>query len=238
MVEGILGLSTTVVHVQLVAAQTLVSLADLVTIWKGTLFTSDGTRPSVHNDEGQQASANLATKRMCRLTGLDVDKELLHLDAVVQATRRRTFTVSSMGKYFQICVKGLCLVFLFRVPLVSGLCSIDRRSKGYARKCVGPLVNEARRATTGCKRQVAILAQIKVWAYVAVEFVATDNVTVTRSTLLNELWRGWVVQLKEHHHGRVLCSSHFIKLTMIGLTIIEKKLTIFKHFALELLVLF
>jgi hypothetical protein len=45
------------------------------------------------------------------------------------------------------------------------------------------------------------------------------------------------VKLKENHHGRVLCSTKFIKLKVIGLAVVQKLLPGLKHFSFLGLVL-
>ena len=61
-------------------------------------------------------------------------------------------------------------------------------------------------------------------AVFAVVSSARENVHVTHVTVMYELRSVWIVQVVEHHHGRVLRSAQLVELVVITLTEVQEGL--------------
>ena len=79
------------------------------------------------------------------------------------------------------------------------------------------LMDRLARGSHTCMTEVNI-------AVFAVESSARENVHVAHVTVMHKLRSVWIVQVVEHHHGRVLCSAQLIELVVITLTEIQEGL--------------
>ena len=82
-------------------------------------------------------------------------------------------------------------------------------------QCTG--MDRLARGSHACMTEVYI-------AVFAVESSARENIHVAHVAVMYKLRSVWIVQVVEHHHGRVLCSAQLIELVVITLTEIQERL--------------
>lgn len=135
---------------------------------------------------------NLASFQIRQIAGLYVDKELLHLLAVVELARWCTRTVGSVRQDLQIALQTLGS-FLLTLLLICGLLEADFREGVAGIMHVAP---SASRPRSGSDRLVTFVAQVVVGTNIAVESIAMSNIAVACTALLQEFGGHWIVKLE------------------------------------------